>query len=160
MLLFFSKCFLHAQPGKIDSSLINRPLFHYQPEYTFDTPVDAVAWKNQRSGLHIAFGSTDETYFRSEVPAMANETTSFAATGWKGERINAMLLVWSPDTIGQVRFIVNDLKNAKGNVLGKNNLQLGMVRYVLSNYPFDANDVTCGEAVSYTHLTLPTKRIV
>ena len=144
-LLFFMMAAIYAQPGRIDSFLIVQPAFHYQPEYTFDRPVDMPAWQKQKPGLHVAFGSTDEAYFRAEVPAVTEETKVFDATGWKGERMNAMILVWSPDTIGQIRFVLNDLKDEKGNKLGKDKLQLSMVRYVLSNYPYDEKDITCGE---------------
>jgi hypothetical protein len=142
--LFFS-CGLYAQPGKIDSSLVAKPLFHFQQEYTFDTPSDPLAWQKQRPGLNVSFVSTDEAYFRTEVPSVKNGSQTFEGTGWKGERVNTMILAWSPDTIEQVRFIVSDLKTADGKILDKNNLQLNMVRYVLSNYPYDAGDVSCGE---------------
>ena len=36
------------------------------------------------------------------------------ATGWKGERLNTQVIVWSPDTLQQVRFRVSDLKNKNG----------------------------------------------
>lgn len=89
---------------------------HYQPEYTFDKPVNAAAWTAQQPGLHSAFGSTDRLYFRTEVPAQ-HTRTSWEATGWKGERLNTQLLVWSPDTLQQVRFTLSDLVSAKGNTI-------------------------------------------
>jgi hypothetical protein len=143
VLLF--NCIIHAQQGKMDSSLISNPVLHFGPEYTFDLPVDPLFWKNQKHGLHISFASTDEAWFRTEVPNIANETLTWEESGWRGERLNAMILAWSPDTINQVRFILTDLKNANGNVLSKNNFNLKLVRYVLSNYPYDARDVNCGE---------------
>src|SRR6185503_1663043 len=114
---------VNAQPGKIDSSLIAKPLFHFQQEYTFDTPVDPQSWQKQKPGLNVSFASTDESPFRTEVPAMTGAQT-FEGTGWKGERINTMILAWSPDTIEQVRFIISDLKTVDGKILTKNNLQL------------------------------------
>jgi hypothetical protein len=143
--VFFTEIVINAQPGKIDSSLIARPLFHFQSEYTFDSPVDPVAWQGQKPGLHVAFGSTDQTYFRAEVPGVSNESLRWEETGWKGERLNSIILAWSPDTIKQVRFIISDLKDNKGHVLRRDNLRLKMVRYVLSNYPYDAREISCGE---------------
>lgn len=144
-VLFFITCVIQAQPGRIDSFLISKPALHFLPEYTFDTTVDPLSWELQKSGLHAAYVSTDEVYFRTEVPALKEETKTWSATGWRGERLNAAVLVWSPDTINQVRIIWSDLKNAKGNVLSKNNIRLNIVRYVLSNYQYDARDVSCGE---------------
>jgi len=143
---FYAQNLLVAQaiPGMVDSSLIAKPYPHFQAEYTFDIPVDPVAWQNQQEGLHAAFGSTDEVYFRAEVPRLKNETKTLEGTVWKGERLNAIILIWSPDTISQVRFILNDLENSRGNRIDKNNISLNLVRYVISNYPYDAKEVTCG----------------
>jgi len=131
------------QFGAIDSALIAKPSFHYQEEYTFDKPVYPEKWQTQ-NGLHVSFASTDEAYFRAEVPSLT-QSQNWIATGWKGERLNTMLLVWSADTINQLRITLNDLKSDKGNILNKNSLRVQLVRYIVSNYPYGAREVTCGE---------------
>ncbi|HET9432071.1 MAG TPA: glycoside hydrolase domain-containing protein [Chitinophagaceae bacterium] len=131
--------------GLIDSARISRPFLHYQEEFAFDSAIDPAGWQKVSPGLHASFVTTDEVYFRSEVPAINQESLTWKGTGWKGERLNAMLLVWSPDTINQVRLVLNDLKSARGNMVRKDNIQLNKIRYVISNYPYDARDVTCGE---------------
>jgi len=131
--------------GRIDSMLLPVTGPHYQPEYTFDTSVNPAAWLNQKAGLHAAFGSTDTKYFRTEVPAIENEKAIWEATGWKGERISTQIVVWSPDTLQQVRFKINNLVNEKGADLDKSNIQLNMVRYVLANYPYGSSDAVCSE---------------
>ena len=130
--------------GQVDFSKIPVPGPHYQEEYTFDTTLNMALWKAQKKGLHVSFVSTDELYFRTEVPELNTEALSWSETGWKGERLNTEILVWSPDTINQFRFILKDLKNEKGKVLSKNNIQLSKVCYVLSNYPYNAKDAGCG----------------
>jgi hypothetical protein len=130
------------QRGLIDSALIPKPYLHYQKEYDFDKSIDPAKWELQKN-LHVSFVPTDEAYFRAEVPGIS-ETKNWTATGWKGERLNAMILVWSADTISQVRVLLNDLKAANGAVLGKNNLKAQLVHYVISNYPYGAREVTCG----------------
>ena len=132
-----------GQRGLIDSALVPKPYLHYQKEYDFDKSIDPGKWETQKN-LHVSFASTDEAYFRAEVPGI-NETKTWTATGWKGERLNTMILIWSADTINQVRVSLNDLKTANGNVLVKNNLKAQLVRYVISNYPYAAREVTCGE---------------
>jgi len=131
------------QLGLIDSALIPKPNFHYQQEYTFDKSTDPFKWYDQKD-LHVSFASTDEAYFRTEVPAIS-PSQNWTATGWKGERLNTMLMIWSADTIGQVRIVLNDLKSSNGNTLNKNNLTAQLVRYIISNYPYGAREVTCGE---------------
>jgi len=146
MLLSFIIVNAFTQPdqrGLIDSALVPKPYLHYQKEYDFDKSIDSGKWETQKN-LHISYASTDDAYFRTEVPGI-NETKTWRATGWKGERLNTMILIWSADTINQVRVSLNDLKTGNGNVLVKNNLKAQLVRYVISNYPYAAREVTCGE---------------
>ena len=145
-LIAIATCFgtiIYSQQGYIDSALIPMPFLHYQQEYAFDKSVRPEVWGQQARGLNVSFASTDEAYFRTEVPAVT-KTQKWEGQGWKGERLNTMILVWSADTISQVRVILNDLKTANGAVLGKNNLKTQLVRYVISNYPYGAREVTCG----------------
>ncbi len=142
--LFSSVTHGQVYKGQVDFSKIPVPGPHYQEEYDFDTTLNMAAWKVQKNGLHISFASTDELYFRTEVPALSTETLSWSETGWKGERLNKQILVWSPDTINQFHFKLNDLKDESGKVLSKKNIQLSKVCYVLSNYPYDAKDASCG----------------
>ncbi len=130
--------------GQLNNSSVPTPFQHYQQEYTFDTIVNRAAWTAQKAGLNVAFGSTDELYFRSEVPELAVQSNSWEVTAWKGERVNAQILVWSPDTLEQVRVILNDLKNDMNQVISKSNIRVNLVRYVVSNYPYAAKDAVCG----------------
>ena len=130
--------------GQVQFSNIPVPAAHYQEEYALDTILNADAWEKVVKGMHVSFASTDELYFRREVPELSNQTPAWEGTGWKGERINAVVLVWSADTLRQVRFKLSDFKNDKGNLLNKNNISVNMVRYVIGNYPYGAKDVTCG----------------
>ena len=145
---FLLSCIAFSQSfkGQIDSALLPKiSSSHYISEYTLDAPVNAAAWSNQPGGIHAAFGSENALYFRTEVPEIKNEAASWNATGWKGERLNTQIVVWSTDTLQQVRFKISDLKNEKGNLLSKENFQMQMERYVLSAYPYDSRDATCGD---------------
>ena len=142
-LSFLFVTIMHSQPGFIDSAFIPKPFLHYQQEYAFDKSMHPEVWANQIPGLNVSFASTDEVYFRTEFPGI-KKTEKWLVNGWKGERLNTMILIWSPDTINQVRVLLNDLKTTKGNVLGINNLKAQLVRYVISNYPYGAREVTCG----------------
>lgn len=143
-LVFVSTLSAQIYPGQVKYPLPS-PSHHYQQEYTFDTTVNEEAWLKQESGMNVSFASTDELHFRSEVPTI-NNSLQWQVTAWKGERINAQVLVWSKDTMQQVCFSVADFKNDKGLVIDKKNIHLNMVRYIVSNYPYAAKDVTCGES--------------
>jgi len=124
------------RPTQIDSSKVPAPRPHYQAEYTFDTPSDSLRWSKQQSGLNVSFGSTDESYMRSEIPDLPRASRLWEDTGWKGERLNAQLVIWSPDSVNQIRIATSDLVNAQGGVLSKSSLHVNLVRYVLSNHAY------------------------
>src|SRR5690348_6969590 len=144
--------------GEIDSMILpDIGPSHYIDEYDLDTPVDTMAWVKEKPGLHVAFGSEDELYFRTEVPVINNEAVEWNATGWKGERLNTQIIVWSPDTLQQVRFTISDLKNGNGKLLSKQNIQLNKIAYVLANFPYGSNEPNCGESPYKNGFLMPDR---
>src|SRR5215472_13631400 len=94
-LLFSAYAYAQSYRGEIDLSKIPAvSAAHYQDEFNYDSPVNSTAWQTQKKGLHVSFVSTDESYFRTEVPELNAETLAWSGTGWKGERLNAEILVW------------------------------------------------------------------
>ncbi|HET9825670.1 MAG TPA: glycoside hydrolase domain-containing protein, partial [Chitinophagaceae bacterium] len=155
--LFSPVVYGQVYKGAVDFSKIPVTAPHYQEEYTYDSTVNVAAWKALTKGLHLSFASTDQSYFRTEVPALVAPTLAWSQSGWKGERLNAQILVWSKDTVNQVHFIINNLRNAHGKVLSKKNIRLDKVSYVLSNYPYNANDASCGGGPSDRAYLLPDR---
>ena len=144
LLNLFSGVSAQLKKGQIELSKIPVPQGHHQSEYTFDQPTDPAGWAKQQQGMHVAFGSTDELYLRSEVPAVDVKSVRWQGTGWRGERLNAQILVWSPDTIKQIRLQISDLVSSSGTVIGNDNIKLNMVRFVVSNRPYNAQQFDCG----------------
>jgi hypothetical protein len=144
--------------GEIDSTILPKTgPSHYVEEYDIDTPVNAAAWAKEKPGLHAAFGSEDALYFRTEVPAINSEAAEWNGTGWKGERLNTQIVIWSPDTLQQVRFTVSDLKNENGKLLSKENFQLNKVCYVVANFPYGSNEPNCGESPYKNGFLMPDR---
>jgi len=143
--------------GQVDLSDVPIPASHYQEEYTFDKPTDTILWAGQNSGLNVAFGSTDELYLRCEVPQLEDQGQTWEGSGWRGERLNAQVLVWSPDTCQQVRFKINDLVNSEGRKFSKNNIKLNLVRYVLSGHPYAAKNTGCDVTINDTAYLMPDR---
>lgn len=146
LFIFFTITFAvsgQSTKGRIDLSKVPAPDAHYLPEYTYDKTVDSTTWTKKESGLHVAFGSTDELYMRKEVPSLKGESIMWKETGWRGERLNAQVLIWSSDSIEQIRFHVSNLLSSGGNIISKNNIKLNMVRYVVSNHPYGATGFGC-----------------
>jgi len=117
-LLQAPAAFAQRTPGEVDSSLLPAQYAHYQPEYTLDAPVNKQAWLDQKSGLHVSFVSTDRAWFRTEAPDQ-KDAVLWEAAGWRGERLNTEILIWSPDTLEQVRVNLANLVNEKGNAIPK-----------------------------------------
>ena len=149
---FFTSCLISLQcslaiadpaKGEVDPNKIPRPQPHYQTEYTFDTNTDVAAWATQKPGLHAAFGSTDELYLRCEVPGVDAASQAWEATGWRGERLNAQALLWSPEPLKQLRVQVSDLQNGRQHLIPNTQTKLHLVRYVLSNFPYQATGFSC-----------------
>src|SRR6478609_5972837 len=114
-LVFLTTVVAHSQmlKGDVDSLYLPSLKMHYQDEYTFDKPVDQHAWNNAAKGLNVSFASTERSYFRTEVPSKT-DGLNWSATGWKGEKLDEEILVWSADTLEQVRFQFSDLSNGHG----------------------------------------------
>lgn len=130
---------------------------HYIPEYAIDVPSDPAAWNKVNHSLNIAFGAEDELFFRTEVPLSAAGNLSWSATGWRGERLNTQIIVWSADTLQQVRFKLTDLKSESGKLLSRDNIRLEKVCYVLANYPYGSPDAICGETPYKNGFLMPDR---
>lgn len=133
------------------------PSQHYLEEYTFDAPSDPASWNKEKPGLNVSFASTGTSYLRSEVPQLNKQTISWEETGWRGERLNAQVLVWSPDTLEQVRVTLSDLRGDNGSTIRKENISVDMVRYVLSNFPYAATEFGCDVAASDVAYLMPDR---
>lgn len=156
--LFSGIAFSQSFKGQIDSTFLPKigPA-HYITEYTMDTPVDPAAWTKETPGMHVAFGSGEDLYFRTEMPQIKNETALWEATGWKGERLNTQIIVWSTDTLEQVRFKLYDLRNEKGNLLTKENIQLNKVCYVVANFPYGSSKPNCSPSPYKNGFLMPDR---
>lgn len=142
--IFFTSFAFAQHKGEIDSSVIKVSIQHYMPEYALDASADPNAWQTEKPGLHAAFGSEDQLYFRTEVPEIKTGGDTWQATGWKGERLNVPVIVWSIDSLQQVRLSLSDLKNGNGKSISKESIELNKICYVLSNYPYNADNTDCG----------------
>jgi hypothetical protein len=149
--------FAQLQRGQVDPAKVPSPDQHYLPEFTFDKSTTSEQWAKQKAGLNVSFASTDELYLRSEVPALTSENSKWEYTGWKGERLHAQMLIWSPDTLAQIRFRANDLRSSNGQVISQNNIKISMVRYVLSNFPYGGTALSCGSGTVDTAYLMPDR---
>ncbi len=95
-----------------------------------DNPDESV-WKNIKPGIHSGFGSTDVAYSKSTPPA-GKVTEGIILQGWKGERVNCQLLVWSAGNKEEVSIKASGFHNDKHQI-DKEIASISVVRYVLCN---------------------------
>ncbi len=71
---------------------------------------DMSIWQQVEPGIHSGFGSLDIAYSKS-VPPNEDVTDSIRLQGWKGERVNCKLLIWSSDSEEHITLTTDGLQN-------------------------------------------------
>ncbi len=94
--------------------------------------IQAEKWIQVPAGLHGSFGTIDKKYTNNVVPVNISKT-SWSGKTWRGERVNAQLLLWSATGKRQVRFLVSPLKTADGAIIDGSNIKARIVRYVIAD---------------------------
>ena len=102
-----------------------------QPDPVNPAADEISAWKTIKPGVQTGFGSTDIAYPKS-LPPSGKISASVNLQGWKGERINCLLLVWSAEKIDEVIVRASPFRNSN-HQLDKGITSISIVNYVLSN---------------------------
>ena len=102
-----------------------------QPDPVSPAADEISAWKTIKPGVHTGFGSTDIAYEKS-LPPSGKISASVNLQGWKGERINCLLLVWSAEKKDEVIVRASPFRNSD-HQLDKGIISISIVNYVLSN---------------------------
>lgn len=89
-------------------------------------------WKKFRPGLHGSFGSIDRRYDRDRMPCIENSMI-WSGTAWRGERVNAKIVLWTADGAEQVRFNSTALRRKDGREIPASAVRPQFVRYVLGD---------------------------
>ena len=84
------------------------------------------------SAPQVSWGSTDIRYKKEEPAPIARLKKDINLTAWKGERVSAQLVVWTPEALDNLSFIVSDLTSGK-ETISKDNVRSGFVRYVMTD---------------------------
>lgn len=95
-------------------------------------------WKNIKPGIHSGFGSIDIAYSKS-IPPSGNIPESMTLHGWKGERVNCMLLVWSAGNKENISIKFDGLKSYHGKI-SEESISVSVVRYILTDEFPGGND--------------------
>ena len=97
-----------------------------------DFSVLAFDWMFSLPKLEGTFGTTDKRYARDQLPQTAG-LSSWSETAWKGERLNAQIVLWSEIGTENVTVSVSDLTDGGTGVIDASNIKPQFVGYVLAD---------------------------
>lgn len=92
----------------------------------------AANWTDITNGLHGAFVSNDQHYSKTTCPSVT-ETHTWSGTGWKGERLNTEILLWTRDGANLVATTVSTLSDGQGHTIPSSNVIVNFMKYVISD---------------------------
>jgi hypothetical protein len=104
---------------------------------TYEEPIDPSPSEDQNwtavpQGLQASLVSTGIRFVKSELPKV-EQSNSWTATAWKGERVSSQMVLWSNDSITKVNLNISDFVSDKGDRIASNNTQLRFVKYVITD---------------------------
>ncbi|AUC83836.1 hypothetical protein CW731_00390 [Polaribacter sp. ALD11] len=109
----------------------------FKIEQTYQEPKDPSPnldenWAAVPKGLQAAITSTNIRFVKSEIPTIKTQNT-WTGNVWKGERTSAQLVLWSTDSITEVKTNISDFKSDTGDVLSSNIAEISFVKYLITD---------------------------
>lgn len=89
-------------------------------------------WNTLTKGLHASIGNIDMRYAKHEIPDVAAQK-EWHAKAWKGERLNAQLVMWSKDSVSQISCEFSDFRTSDGKTIPASAATAHFVRYVITD---------------------------
>jgi len=103
---------------------------------------DLSEWEAVKPGIRSGFGSIDIAYSKS-IPPAGNIEDSIKLNGWKGERVNCKLLVWSAGSNETIRIKASGL-NSGNHDIDEEAISIHVIRYVLTDEFLNEQSRSCG----------------
>jgi hypothetical protein len=109
----------------------------FKIEETYQEPKDPSPsldenWAAVTKGLQAAITSTNIRFVKSEIPTIKTQNT-WTGNVWKGERTSAQLVLWSTDSITEVKTNISDFKSDTGDILSSNIAEISFVKYLITD---------------------------
>ena len=77
----------------------------------------------------ISWGSTDIRYKKEEPAPIRSTQKSINLTAWKGEKVSAQMVVWTPKTLNDLTLTVSDLISGE-NTISKDDIRTVFVQFI------------------------------
>ena len=114
----------------------------HSPEPADPDTYDMSVWENIESGIFSGFGSIDIAYSKS-IPPVGNIEDSIVLHGWKGERVNCKLLVWSVGSKKNINIEASVLRS-ENHTIDKEAISINFIKYVLTDEFLNEESRSCG----------------
>lgn len=102
-------------------------------ELTDTKPIDMQKWELCKRPFNSAWGATDVHYSKTNVPDVNAKNRKWSGNVWKGERINALSLLWVTEDCKDVMVEVTDLRGPAGAIIPATAIKTHFVRYVMTD---------------------------
>lgn len=103
-----------------------------QKKPLLNSNIIADEWAKAPSGLNISFASAN-TRFARELPPTVDLQSGWETKAWKGEKVHTQLLMWTNKSLNNISLQVYDLKDKQGQLIKKENITVGFVKYVITD---------------------------
>lgn len=113
-------------------------------ELVDNKPVDTLRWEHCKRPLNSSWASTDVRYSKTEVPVLETLSRQIELVGWKGERVNALALLWATRDCKDLQVSVSELRGPQGNQIPASAVRVHFVRYVMTDELNKDKRGTCG----------------
>jgi hypothetical protein len=100
----------------------------------------ALNWLKEELLFTGSFGSIDERYARDQQPVTGG-SLSWSGTAWRGERLNAQIVLWSALGTSGVTCTATPLTDGGAGVIPASEVQTHFVKYVLTDGGAEEPDV-------------------
>ncbi len=112
------------------------------PEPEDPDTYDMSVWDGIKPGIHSGFGSVD-TVDPKSIPPSGNITKSIKVHGWKGERVNCKLLVWSTGKDEQISICLKNLSSDNFRI-DNDCISISVMKYILTDQFLNERSTSCG----------------
>jgi inosine/xanthosine triphosphate pyrophosphatase family protein len=88
-------------------------------------------WNAVAEGINVSWGNSNERYHKEYIPSLKVNKQELL-TGWKNERLNSQMVVWSKDSLLDLNVQIGNLKSERG-IIPAEMIKHYYVRNVLSD---------------------------
>ena len=103
-----------------------------QRKPVYDPSREQALWSSMTTSVQVSFANSNNRYPANIYPDIAQQNST-RLVAWKGEKLNAQIIVLSKSDLAAVKVLTSDLKAANGSSISKSNIITGFVGYVMTD---------------------------